>query len=346
VSTIVALILWFCVACYAVLGGADYGAGFWDLTAGGPRGGARVRAFIGHAMAPVWEANNVWLIFALVVLWTAFPRGFAAITSTLYLPLGLAVIGIVLRGCGFAFREVIHSVTGRRVLGAVFTLSSLVTPFFLGASFGAIASGRVHAGASTAAPFEAWLGPTSIVVGLLAVSCAAFLAAVFLVFDAQRMLDDALERQFRGRAIASGVVTGALAIIGLFVVHGDAPHLFHGLFHRGLPLALLSGICAVGTIVLIATGIIRGARALAVGAVVSMLAAWGLAQWPYLLPTSLSVTAAASLSWRASPKSRIFTRPSEVTNTFSGFRSRWTIPLSCSAARPRAIWTAYATAVR
>jgi NADH dehydrogenase len=252
-----------------------------------------LRAFIGHAMAPVWEANNVWLIFALVVLWTAFPRGFAAITSTLYLPLGLAVIGIVLRGCGFAFREVIHSVTGRRVLGAVFTLSSLVTPFFLGASFGAIASGRVHAGASTAAPFEAWLGPTSIVVGLLAVSCAAFLAAVFLVFDAQRMLDDALERQFRGRAIASGVVTGALAIIGLFVVHGDAPHLFHGLFHRGLPLALLSGICAVGTIVLIATGIIRGARALAVGAVVSMLAAWGLAQWPYLLPTSLSVPAAA-----------------------------------------------------
>src|SRR5262249_18951332 len=257
VSTVVALILWFCVACYAVLGGADYGAGFWDLTAGGPRHGARARALIDHAMAPVWEANNVWLIFALVVLWTAFPRGFAAITSTLYLPLALAAAGIVLRGCGFAFREMIHSLTGKRLLGAVFALSSVVTPFFLGASFGAVASGRVHAGAAAAAQ-AAWLGPTSIVVGLLAVSCAAFLAALFLVFDARRMLDEALAHHFSIRAIASALVTGALAIIGLFVIHRDAPYLFHGLLHRGLPLVLLSGISAVATVVFIASGIIRG----------------------------------------------------------------------------------------
>jgi NADH dehydrogenase len=293
VTTLVALILWFCITCYAVLGGADYGAGFWDLTAGGKQHGARARALIDHAMAPVWEANNVWLIFALVVLWTAFPRAFSAITSTLYLPLALAAAGIVLRGCGFAFREVSRSLTGRRLYGAAFALASVVTPFFLGASFGAIASGRVRAGAEAAHPLEIWLGPTSIVVGLLAVSCAAFLAAVFLMFDARRLLDEPLERHFARRAIGSGIATGVLAIGGLFVIRGDAPYLFHGLLHRGLPLVLLSGLCAAGAMTLVGTQIVRGARVLAAGAVVAMLAAWGLAQWPYLLPTSASVAAAA-----------------------------------------------------
>jgi NADH dehydrogenase len=293
-STLVALILWFCVTCYAVLGGADYGAGFWDLTAGGKQHGARARALIDHAMAPVWEANNVWLIFALVVLWTAFPRAFSAIMSTLYLPLALAAAGIVLRGCGFALRESSRALTGRRLYGAAFAVSSVMTPFCLGASFGAIASGRVRAGAQAAAhPLAIWLGPTSIVVGLLAVSCAAFLAAVFLTFDARRLLDELLERHFARRAIGSGVATGVLAIAGLFVVRGDAPYLFHGLLHRGLPLVLVSGLCAAAAMTLVGTGIVRGARVLAAGAVVAMLAGWGLAQWPYLLPTSAKVAATA-----------------------------------------------------
>ena len=299
-STVVALILWVAVAAYAVFGGADYGAGFWDLTAGGAKGGARARALIDHAMAPVWEANNVWLIFALVVMWTGFPRAFGAITSALYLPLALAAAGIVLRGAGFVFREATKALTGRRIFGALFALSSVVTPFFLGASFGAIASGRVRADATAVGPLD-WLGPTSILVGLLAVSCAAFLAAVFLVFDARRMLDEPLERHFARRAIGSGVFTGALAIGGLFVVHGDAPYLFEGLLHRGLPLVVVSGLCGAGVITLIALGIVRGARALAVGAVVFMLAAWAVAQTPYLLPTSLTIADAAgaprTLGW-------------------------------------------------
>jgi len=300
--TIVALILWFAVVSYAVFGGADYGAGFWDLTAGGAKGGARTRALIDHAMAPVWEANNVWLIFALVVLWTGFPRAFGAITSTLYLPLGLAAAGIVLRGCGFAFRETTRELLGRRLFGALFALSSLVTPFFLGAAFGAIASGRVRPDAVAADPFEIWLGPTSILVGVLAVSCAAFLAAVFLMFDARRMLDEPLERQFARRAIGSGVVTGALALGGLFfVVRGDAPHLYHGLLRDGLPLVILSGLCGAAVITLIAKGMVRGTRGLAVGAVITMLAAWGLAQAPYMLPTSLTFADAAgaprTLGW-------------------------------------------------
>jgi NADH dehydrogenase len=301
VSTVVALILWLAVAAYAVLGGADYGAGFWDLTAGGAQRGARLRALIDHAMAPVWEANNVWLIFALVVLWTGFPRAFGAVTSALYFPLALAAAGIVLRGCGFAFREASHALSGRRLFGALFAVSSIVTPFFLGASFGAIASGRVRADAFAVGPLDKWLGPTSLVIGVLAVSCAAFLAAVFLVFDAHRTLDEPLERSFVRRAIGSGVFTGALAIVGLFVFRADAPYVFRGLMHRGLPLVILSGLCGIGVIVLLARGFLYGTRALAVGAVVLMLAAWGVAQAPYMLPTSLSIADAAgaprTLGW-------------------------------------------------
>ena len=302
-STVVALILWFAVTCYAVFGGADYGAGFWDLTAGGARRGARARALIDHAMAPVWEANNVWLIFALVVLWTAFPRAFAAIMSTLYLPMALAAAGIVLRGSGFVFRESTRALTGRRLFGAIFALSSLVTPFFLGAVFGAIASGRVHAGDEVVNPMarvSGWCGPTSILVGVLAVSSAAFLSAVFLVFDARRV-DETLDRHFRWRAIGSGVATGFIAIGGLFVIRSDAPFLFHGLVRGGLPFVLASGACGGAVVVLLAQGVTRGTRALAVVAVVTMLAGWGIAQYPYLLPTSLTLEAAAgaprTLGW-------------------------------------------------
>ena len=241
-STVVALILWFAVTCYAVLGGADYGAGFWDLTAGGAKRGARPRALIDHAMAPVWEANNVWLIFALVVLWTAFPPAFASIMSTLFVPMSLAAAGIVLRGSGFVFHKAIRALTGRRLFGAVFALSSILTPFFLGASFGAIASGQESRAAH-------WIGPTSILIGVLAVPCAAFLAAVFLVVDARRALDEALERYFRRRAIGSGVVTGLIAVVGLFVLRGDAPLVFHGLVREGLPFVIISGLCGVATIV-------------------------------------------------------------------------------------------------
>ena len=254
-------------------------------------------------MAPVWEANNVWLIFALVVLWTAFPRAFAAIMSTLYLPLALAAAGIVLRGSGFVFREATRALTGRRLFGAAFALSSVVTPFFLGAVFGAIASGRVRAGDMVVDPMariSGWCGPTSILVGVLAVSSAAFLSAVFLVFDARRV-DETLDRSFRWRAVGSGLATGLIAIVGLFVIRSDAPFLFHGLVREGLPFVLISGACGGAVVVLLTQGITRGTRALAVVAVVSVLAGWGVAQYPYLLPTSLTLEAAAgaprSLGW-------------------------------------------------
>jgi NADH dehydrogenase len=292
-STLVALILWLAITSYVVLGGADYGAGFWDLTAGGARRGARPRALIDHAMTPVWEANNVWLIFALVVLWTGFPQAYASIMSTVVWPLFLALAGIVLRGSGFVFHKATRALTGRRVFGAVFALASIVTPFFLGATFGTIASGRVPGGS--------WLGPTSILIGVLAVACAAFLAAVFLVFDARRTLDDGLERYFRRRAIGSGGATGLIAIVGLFVLRADAPVVFHGLVREGLPFVIISGICGIATIVLLGRRAVRGARVLAAGAVVALLAGWGVAQYPDILPGTLTIADAAgaprTLGW-------------------------------------------------
>jgi NADH dehydrogenase len=298
-SYVAAAVLWFTVTCYAVLGGADFGAGFWDLLAGGRKRGAKPRALVDHAMAPVWEANNVWLIFALVVLWTAFPRAFAAIMSSLYVPLALAALGIVLRGASFAFGKVTQAITGRRIFNTVFSVSSVMTPFFLGAAFGAIASGRVPLG-GTPGPVD-WLGPTPVLVGVLAVLCSAFLAAVFLVFDARRTLDEELERYFRRRAVASAALVGAVALAGLFILRADAPHLLHRLLRQGLPLALLSAAAGAGVLVLLSRGITQATRVLAVAAVASMLWAWGVAQHPFMLPPSLTIDAAAgapaTLKW-------------------------------------------------
>ncbi len=131
---------------YGLFGGADFGAGIWDLLAGGTQRGRRQRDLIEHSIGPVWEANHVWLIFVLVVLWTAFSGAFAALVTTLYIPLTLAAFGMIARGAAFAFRKSVTTLPMRRFFGASFALSSLVTPFFLGAVVGGVASGRVPPG--------------------------------------------------------------------------------------------------------------------------------------------------------------------------------------------------------
>ena len=213
---------------YAALGGADFGAGFWDLVAGGPERGARVRGLVQRSMAPVWEANHVWLIFVLVVFWTAFPRAFGAVMSALYVPLFLAAIGIILRGASYAIRDHATTIGGARVLGGTFALSSVLTPFFLGAAIGAVASGSVPL-AGAGAPFSAWVHPLPVFAGALAVVTGTHLAAVYMAGDAAHLGLDDLRRGFRARALVTGAVAGALAIGGLAVVHADAPALYHGL---------------------------------------------------------------------------------------------------------------------
>jgi cytochrome d ubiquinol oxidase subunit II len=294
VDDAVAVVLFVAVTAYAVLGGADFGAGFWDLIAGGAARGARPRALVDHSIGPVWEANHVWLIFALVVLWTAFPEAFASITLTVFVPLTLVALGIVLRGASFAFRKSLFLTSQRRAFGAIFASSSVLVPYCMGAVAGAVASGRVPAGGEAGDPWSSWVNPTSIVGGLLAVTVGAYLAAVYLIRDARRLADDAMVDYFTRRAIAAAIVAGLVALVGIFVLRSDSRYVFDGLTSRALPLVVLSSLCGIGSLTLLFRRSPRGARLLAAGAVASIIWAWGVAQWPYILPTSLKVSAAAA----------------------------------------------------
>src|SRR6476620_2430509 len=191
-SSVTAVVLFFGVTAYALFAGADFGAGFWDLVAGGAQRGERPRALIDHSIGPVWEANHVWLIFCLVVLWTGFSVAFASIMLTLFVPLTLAALGIVLRGSSFAFRKAVLRTRDQRNFGAAFALSSVLVPYCMGAVAGAIASGRVPAGGQAGDPWSSWINPTSILGGTLAVCACAFLAATYLVWDARRLEDSTM----------------------------------------------------------------------------------------------------------------------------------------------------------
>jgi cytochrome d ubiquinol oxidase subunit II len=291
---VVAVILFFGVTAYAIFGGADFGAGFWDLIAGGARRGERPRAMVDHSIGPVWEANHVWLIFCLVVLWCAFSSTFASVMLTLFVPLSLAAFGIVLRGSSFAFRKAVFRTRDRRNFGAAFALSSVLVPFCMGAVAGAIASGRVPAGGKAGDPWDSWINPTSILGGVLAVVVVAYLAAVYLTWDARRMDDTDMVEYFRLRAIVAAVVAGAVAFVGIFVLRADARYVFDGLTSRALPLVIISAICGIGSLVLLVRNAHRLARLLAIGAVATVVLAWGVGQWPYLLPTSLKISQGAA----------------------------------------------------
>src|SRR4051794_39792386 len=199
------------LALYVVLGGADFGAGFWQLTAGRGRAGERIRDHVHHAMAPVWEANHVWLIFVLTVVWTAYPLAFGSIASTLAIPFFIAGIGIVLRGGAYAMRIATTRRREQRALDTTFSISCVLTPFALGTIIGALASGRVRVGNPGGSVITSWLNPTSIAIGVLtAVSCA-YAAAVFLCGDAVRRGDEGLAERFRVRPLRARVLAGGRA---------------------------------------------------------------------------------------------------------------------------------------
>jgi cytochrome d ubiquinol oxidase subunit II len=288
-----AAILWVGATFYALFGGADFGGGFWDLIAGDAEKGERPRALIQRSLTPVWEANHVWLIFILVVLWTAFPPAFSAIFSTLYVPIALAAVGIVLRGAGFAFRKQIEGLAARRAAGATFALSSVLTPFFMGTVVGAIASGNVPADGNGDA-FSSWLEPLPLLTGAMFVATGAYLSAVFLVGDARRAGEADLERYFVRRALAAAGVAGVAAAVGLIELHAEARYIFDRLVDQGLPLVILSALCGIGLLAVLLRGDRKPLRPLAAGAVVAVIWGWGVAQFPYLLPTSLRIDQAAA----------------------------------------------------
>jgi cytochrome d ubiquinol oxidase subunit II len=275
---------------YAVLGGADFGAAFWQL-------GARSEDWREHAyraMGPVWEANHVWLIFVLAICWTAYPEAFASIFSTLTVPLFIAAVGIILRGTAYAVHAGTAREIERRAIDAVFSVSSILTPFALGAAIGGIASGRVPVGNAKGDLVTSWVNPTSFAIGTIAVATGSYLAAVYLAGDAARAGLDDLTAAFRTRALAAGVLTGAVALAGLVVVSLDADRLRSGLFGWPAIVAVVGSASAgLATLELVRRARFEAARYLGSAAVAAIVVGWALAQRPELLP-GLTVEEAAA----------------------------------------------------
>jgi cytochrome d ubiquinol oxidase subunit II len=279
---------------YTVLGGADFGAGIWQLISGRGEAGDRVRQHAHESMAPVWEANHVWLIFVLTVTWTAYPTAFGSIASTLSIPLFIAAVGIILRGATYALRSGAATAAEARRIDTGFAISSLLTPFALGTCIGALASRRVPVGNAAGSLFSSWLNPTSIVIGVIAVLSSTYLAAVYLAADAARHQDAELARSFRVRALIAGALAGAAAAIGLLVIHSDARTLFSGLTSGGgLAALIVSFVAGLAAIALVWTGRFEPARYVAALTVAAVVAGWGLAQQPVLL-RDLTVRQAAA----------------------------------------------------
>ncbi|HXE82258.1 MAG TPA: cytochrome d ubiquinol oxidase subunit II [Gemmatimonadales bacterium] len=279
--TLAAIIL-AALTAYVLLGGADFGGGMWDLLADGPRK-TRQRELIARAIGPVWEANHVWLILALVLLFTCFPRAFARIAIALHIPLTLMLIGIVLRGSAFVFQ--IYGGGG----GRVFAIASLVTPVLLGMCVGAIAAANIgQAGGIPGGGFHAlyvatWLTSFSLAVGLFTLTCFAFLAAVYLTLETP---DPELQGDFRLRAIGAGVWVLMMAALALAV----APHR-NVVDHR---IAALVGIAALITFLALWKRRYGVARIAAAAEVALILWGWGVAQFPYMLPPDLTIAGAAA----------------------------------------------------
>lgn len=280
---------------YVVLAGADFGAGFWQLAAGRGERGARIREHAHASMAPVWEANHVWLVFILVIAWTCYPEAFASIASTLSIPLFIAAIGIVFRGASYALRAGTSQRRELRVIDTVFAVSSVLTPFALGTVIGAIASGRVPVGNAAGDAWTSWTGTTSLAIGVLAVVTSAYVAAVYLAADAARNGDAEMEEAFRRRALGTGLVAGAVAVAGLVVLRDDVRSLYDELVSGdGLPALIVSALAGIGTLALVSRRRYEWARYSAALAVAAIVAGWALAQSPVLLPGLTVEQAAAS----------------------------------------------------
>jgi cytochrome d ubiquinol oxidase subunit II len=297
---IVAGIMMLALNAYVLTGGADFGGGLWDLLASGPRRVAQ-RELIAHAIAPIWEANHVWLIIVVVMLFTAFPPAFAALGTLLHVPLALLLIGIVLRGSAFVFRSYgSRQGADRRRFGRAFAMASTVTPILLGVIIGALAAGDVGtaAGAVGGASFvdvyvRPWLAPFPLAIGGLALALFAFLAAVYLTLDTR---DPALQEDFRRRALAAALAVFVLAFGALALSWRLAPRVRTGLVATpwALWLQFDTGVAATTAIVALWRRAFRVARVAAAAQVSFILWGWALAQYPYLVPDALTIRAAAA----------------------------------------------------
>jgi cytochrome d ubiquinol oxidase subunit II len=294
-ETIIAGVMVASLVLYALLGGADYGGGVWDLFASGPRARAQ-RTLIAEAISPVWEANHVWLILVVVILFTAFPPAFATIATALHIPITLLLIGIVLRGTAFTFRTYdVQRDDVQRRWSLVFSIASIITPILLGTTLGAIASGtiRSESGAVTSGFFRSWLAPFPFAVGFFALALFAFLAAVYLTVEAR---ERELQEDFRMRALFSGVVVGLLALTVFILAKSGAPTVRAGISRTwwALGLHLFTAIFAIGAFVTLWTRRYRLARICAAAQVTLILLGWAFAQFPHLVEPDITISSAAA----------------------------------------------------
>ncbi len=284
---------------YALLGGADFGGGVWGLLASGPRK-QRHRELIAEAIGPVWEANHVWLILAVVLLFTCFPPAFARLGTLLHIPLSLVLIGIVLRGAAFTFWRYGGAEDEElRHWGVTFAMASLITPLLLGTTAGAIAAGAVGDGGRgmgdgfVATYVRPWLNPFTLSVGLFALIAFAFLAAVYLTLEAR---EQELEDDFRRRALGAGVALFCAAALALLLSRDYAPPMREGLIVAAwaVPLHLLTAACAVTALAALWVRRWRLARVAAAAQVSLILWGWALGQYPYVIPPDLTIADAAA----------------------------------------------------
>ena len=295
----VAAVLLLTVSAYSTAGGTDYGAGIWDLIAGRFPHTDEVRALIDHAMAPVWEANNVWLVFAAVICWSGFPLLFQSVFLSLYPLFALALIGLILRGAFFAFRKVATTSRSRLLASRVFGISSLLAPFSFSAALGAIASGKVGAGTPVVPVWQVCLDPLAIAFGLVALAATAFSGASFLVGDARRYQvagskGPYLVEYFRVRSVVAAIALLATALVVLLLIAAESPSVFRGMgAGLGLPFAATAVLAVLAVAVLMWRRVYRWFRVLTVIGVGSFVFAWGLGQAPYVLPGRLTIQQAA-----------------------------------------------------
>jgi cytochrome d ubiquinol oxidase subunit II len=292
--TLLAALMMAALTAYVLGAGADFGGGVWDVLASGPRL-ARQRAVIAQAIGPIWEANHVWLIFVIVILFVAFPIGFAALTTALHVPLTVMLIGVVLRGCAFTFRSYDDQRDAvQRRWSAVFAGASIVTPVMLGACVGTVASGALRMrGDRVQTSFFEWVAPFPLVLGLLTLALFAFLAACYLTLETD---DPELRDDFRRRALGAGAVVGALAWVTLMLAHAGAPLVYEALLGRpwSWPFHFVTGATAMGALAALLRRRFALARLLAAAQVTLILWGWGFGQYPLLLVPDLSFARAAA----------------------------------------------------
>jgi cytochrome d ubiquinol oxidase subunit II len=291
----IAVLLWISIIIYASLEGADFGGGFWDLVAFGPHKD-EMHKLIKGAIGPVWEANNVWLTYLIVGLLTAFPIVIQLLTTALFIPITLVLIGVVLRGASFIFREFSRNMTVNVLWGKAFSVASILTPFLFGTIAAAVASGslQIKHGQFPVGLIGAWLSPFAVVIGLMGLALSILLAAVYLTQEAMGRNKPELAESFRKRAFIAGFFVAALGVAGLALSTTGAPLLWQGMLNHALWAVGVTMLCglALGVSLWLRRFIL--ARILAVVTTGALIGTWGLAQLPYIVPPDLTVVQAAS----------------------------------------------------